>query len=361
MEQISRYRTVLMGFSALWIYYFHIVPAIPLGLPLLNVVSGYLKDHGFCGVDILLLLSGFGLACSFAKKPVTGPGDYGRYLVRRLRRIFVVIVPAAAVIALADHWTLLQLLGRCTGIWQLATDVYDFLWFVPCILLFYLLTPFYYALYRRLPHRFAAACAVIAVWIVLLFLLRNTLRSDLYAIANRVPVFLLGICMGDLHSSGAVLKKRYALVSLAALVCGVAYSFALSSGKADWYLPAQNALVNLLIAPGIVVYGSVLCSRLAAVPQRSLHRLLQLPKGVLEFYGRRSLEFYAVQEWIWLKMQNSGTLLRLFASSAVLQQLAAFALTTLAALILHGIADRLTRIGRKPQSKIIIINKKRDA
>ena len=58
---ISKYRKAIMGFAALWILAMHEWRLlIPYGESFWER-EVFLKDIGFCGVDIFLLLSGMGL------------------------------------------------------------------------------------------------------------------------------------------------------------------------------------------------------------------------------------------------------------------------------------------------------------
>lgn len=63
---LSKYRTEIMGISALWILVFHLITQKLIKLDVLSELLGILT-HGNLGVDIFLLLSGMGLYCSYKK------------------------------------------------------------------------------------------------------------------------------------------------------------------------------------------------------------------------------------------------------------------------------------------------------
>lgn len=67
---ISKYRKAIMGFAALWILAMHEWRLlIPYGESFWER-EVFLKDIGFCGVDIFLLLSGMGLTYAIKKSSV---------------------------------------------------------------------------------------------------------------------------------------------------------------------------------------------------------------------------------------------------------------------------------------------------
>lgn len=351
MRNISIHRSALMGFAALWIYYFHIVPVELFSRgqqP--SELAIYFHGEGFCGVDIFLLVSSFGLAYAFQKERVTDAGSYRKYLVRRFSRIYTVLLPTALVIGLVDNWSLREFFGRITGLRQLWIDVYDFLWFVPCILLFYLLAPFYYALFYRARRKGTFTLVAIVLMLAINFALRNVARYDLYGILTRIPVFLLGFYFGHLSIED---KKLTACGTLGAVVClmaGLWYSFCLSQQKTVWLLPAYNAQVNLFIAPSIALVLANLCqlAKESSIPEM-VKRIGRGIYAVFGFFGAISFEFYVVQEWVWLKVCNSSTLQALLGSSMERMQAGCFLLTLVGAVGLHWVAGRLSHpaISRK--------------
>lgn len=338
-----------MGIAALWIYDFHIVP-VGLFVPEPSDWAVYFHREGFCGVDIFLLVSGFGLTYAFGKQRVTGLNSYGRYLIRRFLRIGTVLIPAALVIGLVDNWTLREFLGRATGLRQLWVNVYDFLWFVPCILLFYLFAPFYYALFDRVKWKGAFTLGAIALVLAANVGLQQTIRYDLYAITTRIPVFLLGFYFGHLSLQGKKLSAGGMLATAACLFVGVAYSFSISHNKDAWLMPAYNAQVNLIVAPAFALLLANLCQWAMGIPLPQAVRWLG--KGVYtaaSLLGVISFEFYVVQEWVWLKMRNSSTLQAWFGSSMVQMQLGCFLLTLIGAVALHWVAGCLHRSMQRSQ------------
>ena len=54
---ISKYRGAIMGFAALWIFFFHEWITLAPSDSVLAFPEAFLKRIGFCGVDIFLLLS----------------------------------------------------------------------------------------------------------------------------------------------------------------------------------------------------------------------------------------------------------------------------------------------------------------
>lgn len=301
-SDIRAQRTALMGFAALWVYYFHIMPVgLFEGTPLAEF-EWFIHRIGFCGVDIFMFLSAYGLYHRFRRSPVKTAGDYLRYMGKRLLRIYPVIIPVALLIALVDNLPLRSLLARLTFYDSFAISIYKFLWFVPCILVLYLLAPFYHRLFelsaenhRKNGTGFITPQILTAIMILCVcvtgFLLRSILRPDLYALVNRIPVFVMGFYFGSL---GEVEVKSWK--PLLVLTIGNLLAYAVNRELIPDIVPSTNALVHCLIAPPLVIF----LSRLFCVCRRK-----GVP-GVFSFFGVISLEFYALQEWVWGKVDRLG-------------------------------------------------------
>ena len=293
---ISRHRALIMGFAALWIYYFHICPVGIFSFFPLDKIEWYLHQEGFCGVDIFLLLSSFGLYYSMSKKPVNDAKSYAGYLKSRFVRIFCVLIPITLVIGFVDNWSLREFCLKVTGIDMLARDMYSYLWFVPCILIFYILSPFYFAVFKRFKKKFAFTLGAVVIAVALAFALKNVIRYDLYAIVTRVSVFLLGFYFGHCSYYDVKITAKHWIIALVSLAVGVTYSYLLSSYTIKEIIPANNALVNLLIAPPVVLILSKLFGFVCE------YKALKPVKAFFAFFGAMSFEFYCTQEWMWEKV-----------------------------------------------------------
>ena len=285
---ISKHRGKLMGVAALWIYIFHILPApkFPEAVGM-GKVWWYIRNAGFCGVDMFLLLSGLGLAYHLHRHPVSDWRSGLEFLRQRFSRIYVVFLPFTVIYGLLDGWDMGIFLQRLVCLDQFSVNLYNFCWYICCILLMYLLTPMLYGLAKR-P---AVAALTAAGYVALLFGLRGILRSDLYAIAVRVPVFVLGLMAARYSRESRKIGVVGWLVCALMTLVGFILSYGLNSGLIRSPMPACNAFVNVLLAPG-------LCMIFAALFETLDRWSWSAPVGkVLTFFGSISLELYLMQEW----------------------------------------------------------------
>ena len=102
---ISKHRGKLMGVAALWIYVFHILPSPAFANAHgMGKIWWYIRNAGFCGVDMFLFLSGLGLAYHLHRHPVRDLKGWFHFLGQRFSRIYVVFLPFTLIYALLDDW-----------------------------------------------------------------------------------------------------------------------------------------------------------------------------------------------------------------------------------------------------------------
>ena len=200
-NDLSRYRSPLMGFAMLIVMLFH----VPLSR---NDMFYGLMRCGNNGVDMFLFLSGIGLWYSWTKP--ANESSFGEKLRKFYYRRFLRLYPAWLIIAslyyIPQYWpngggyspNLFHLVANILVGWSFwRIDDLTF-WFVPAIIVLYLISPFYMRLIQR--NR-------VWRWLPLVMILWYLLVRDwpvlwgavghVEIFWSRIPVFLLGINAGE--------------------------------------------------------------------------------------------------------------------------------------------------------------------
>lgn len=321
---LSKYRKALMGFAALWILMTHEWQIISADGAFINTTERFIKAIGFCGVDIFFLLSGMGLTYAIKKESLL------RFYFNRVKRIFIPFVAVAVVCAVVDNWGMDLFLKNISGINFYTVNIYSYLWFVPAILTFYLLFPLYYAIFSKAKNKTLFTLGVLAIWLLVSMILKDTLREDLYGFTNRIPIFIIGVLFGyNCQNKKSETGKGIWLFFLAVLALGLYLAYQTNFNGLYILVPISNCcLPNILI--------SVSLPFLIAKTIDILHKFIGTRwlsftiNKVLCFFGMMSLEFYCVQEWLASKVL--GQLVEKY--GAAISNLLLLCLVTLSALAL---------------------------
>lgn len=313
---LSRHRALLYGFAAAWILLFHMhfqLPNHPALIPL-----QWFKASGNAGVEMFLLLSGFGLYGSMSRD-----GSVLSFYRRRFSRVFL---PSFIVVAVYYG-----LIATSSSSYVLKLTILPYwlgmrmFWYPPFILGMYLLYPLIFLLQKRCPK------AVAALWI-LSYALPVVIRAALPGYANhaervwtRIPAFLLGCVLAP------KVEKDEKVSMLWLLPLAAAYVGLMLTGR--WPL-TRYALT------GLAGFTILLVTRVAPWFTRGGYR--RIVYRCLAFLGGISLEAYLVQ----LRIDSALGSLPVYAggeNGLVKRDLFALILTILLSVALQKFCDLLRR------------------
>lgn len=180
-EDISTYRSELMGWAILWIMMLHFtfIQIKPLG---------FVAQYGFAGVDVFMFVSGLGLFYSLNKDC-----RVLNFYKRRLLRIFPTYYIIGFFINLVvthDSFGTYLLRYSTIGFWT--GGIYAD-WFIPSIIALYLIAPLFYYIIEK---KWFWLIILIATTILLIsyFLADKTIldRSHFFLL-YRIPAFIFGM------------------------------------------------------------------------------------------------------------------------------------------------------------------------
>lgn len=202
-----------MGIAMLWIVFYHSVT-----IPIPGLV--FFHRIGYGGVDIFLLLSGIGIYLSFIKDL-----NFKSFYKRRLMRIYPAYVPAFFLFAMISYWVgdvdFLSVILIATGIGYWAGIYID--WYIPGLLVLYLIAPF---IIKYAANKLTLVIVVLIVASIALTLwMVDTSLAYLLIFTSRIPIFLIGILVGQAIKNGVVLgtKTVYSVLFLLLVGFGTMY------------------------------------------------------------------------------------------------------------------------------------------
>lgn len=298
IDKVSTIRTPLMGLAILWIMLFHINPDIPI-----------LKIFWICGyggVDVFLFLSAYGLYFSMKKQSVKWPGMIKQFYKRRLVRILPAYYLALLFFFVTGgswDWKTLAEKVCMVGYFVPALQWDFFLWYVPALLLLYILFPFIYLDVIK-KKRFWVICILI-ISVINVLITKDVFDNDynrfsILLLIPRIPIFILGAVWADIEES--IMEKvkygnerKIVIVLIAFMI--VAYCFAVFIRLViPEYVARLSMLLFLpfvLVVPDIIVLLSAIYSYLP-----------KLIKTILLFCGTYSFELYLLHQDLLLQVSD---------------------------------------------------------
>lgn len=293
---LSKYRTAIMGFAALWILFFHVwQPLIPVSsnrfLNLFVLFEHFSTNFGYSGVDIFFMLSGAGLTYAIKKESI--PVFYAR----RLLKVLPPFLLLAVLRSVFQNWTILDFVCNVSGYSFYAVHIFTFLWFVTAIITLYFFFPLYYRIFSKAKNKLIFTCCVILVWMLITFLVRNIMRSDLFAFTNRIPIFVVGIYVGYVSQNykEIVFKKWVYLLLLIVLSLGLYLAYLYNYTSFHIFVTQGNTFLPPFL---IAISLPFLLAKLLDILENRISTLGKIINVTLSFFGAMSLELYCFQDWL---------------------------------------------------------------
>lgn len=270
---ISAARGFIMGFSILWVVFFHYDMGLPeqLSAGLLTDGLNCIIDDGYFGVDLFLFLSAYGCVHSFHREP-----NITTFFIRRCKRLlpcylfYVLVLELRYIFIFNWPMTVPNLFGNltCTGIYFRLDQQTN--WYLQAIWLFYLLFPILYALIvpAKRPVR-----TVLLLWLLSLCILAPMYdMGDIYhQVFCRLLSFLLGVLFGRMSLEKQTISKQVELACyLLLVVTAVVHTLAQDQFPDLFMVTGIRWSLIVLMLPGLIFL-------LTRVSQLLSGRLLRRP------------------------------------------------------------------------------------
>ncbi len=259
----------IMTFSALQILIFHLWVYVLNG----NEIEIFLKQTSYIGVDIFFLISGYSLASRSVD-------HYGRFLLVRFKAVYLKFIIFAIIATIYSHWSLSQLIKIISGINLLEKGGGAFLWFIPAIMIFYIIFP----LFQRCENKYKTITPLLTtlLWISgALIITNNTELRQLAIMWNRIPIFIVGYYMSELNSKTDIFDNKTLKMTIGTVLTIIGtiliYNFAY---KVKLQMPFRDMFYLIVIMSSIGLVLIISC----------------IPEAKLTIWiGSSTLEIYAIQ------------------------------------------------------------------
>lgn len=259
-------KKTVMAFSALLILIFHLWVNIFPG----NIAETFIKQTAYIGVDMFFCISGY----SLANRKIQ---SYGQFIGNRFIQVYLKYIIFALIAMVYGKWPFGRFISVIIGRELYIKGGGAFLWFVPVIMLFYIVFPLFSFCDNK--NRWATAIVTSLIWIgIALVVTMATDNKTIFIYWNRIPIFLFGYYWG-INASGKLSKKAQIIAGLSLTIAGYILLFDFGF-RAKLQVPIRD----MFYVVGIVASVGLICL-LTMIPEIK-------PISII---GSSTLELYAVQ------------------------------------------------------------------
>lgn len=259
----------IMTFSALQILFFHLWVYIFPG----NEIEAFFRQTAYVGVDVFFFLSGYSL--SYRKID-----NYKEFIFSRIRSVYLKFILFALVAWIIKNWSFLHFFKIASGINLLQKGGGAFLWFLPFLMILYLVFPIFQKAHHKAP--FLTGILITTGWIIIGLLVTNfTSYRSMFIFWNRIPIFLLGFYLANTDFFKKILQDKHLclILGISLLTCGEILLY-FYGYKNKMMIPFIDTFYIIAIPAAIGVV--LICS---LIPENRL----------IKEIGSSTLEMYAIQ------------------------------------------------------------------
>ena len=274
LQDLSLYRSELMGWSIVWIMMLHFTftQISPLG---------FIAQYGFAGVEIFMFVSGLGLWFSLDKDSRLLP-----FYRKRLFRIFPTYFAIGIFTSLfVFHDGPATYLLRYTTIGFWINGPY-FEWYIPSIIFLYLLAPLFkqFVTARRLPLVLLFCLAILVISYCLVEK-GHLIDNDHYFLLYRIPAFLFGMVCAYWLKHG-ISPATFLVITLLAVPFFI------------WLYPQHHAVYRYkYLSVFFLMPAFILCFC-------TISKLAPFTRPLIGRMGAASLEIYLIQQTFFFAIIN---------------------------------------------------------
>lgn len=334
LSLISKYRESLMGISILWIMVFHL--PLHIKIPIITDIFAF----GYGGVDTFLFLSGFGLYFSLSRKNTLLSQYYKKRFCRILPEFWLFLIITYLISMDFSLSSFFNLIYRATTIGYWIPHTPYTLWYISCILFFYIIYPLYYKNLKKNGLKIGIIAISIGISIIIIYglimveLFDNKNNGGLLILTiARIPIFFIGSITGYFAKESTTIKLSKTIIVLTVILFSIAI---LSLKISIHYLPSYLWTCSLYFLPFIII-TPISCVLIAQI-------LDQVPHFISTFFskvGTISLELYIVHEYLYSKLLHIYTQNISIIITILLSFISAFILYYINKLYLQRICNRL--------------------
>ena len=286
---ISKYRAVIMGLAIIMIMFCHFDVALEHNDLQLTTFAKIMQT-GTVGVDIFLLLSGFGLYYSYTKKPL----PYFQFEKKRILRVLPWYLVTAGI-----TYFIYDIFIQHSGLLMFIQD-YSFVswlrfgrtryWYIFAIIVFYLIFPLIYKVIKSEKCNLIRIILFSIVWIfgAETFCIKVDMFFSFRMMLSRLPIFILGAYFAKLSISGKSIKSILCIpIILMGPVALVALPLIPSEIQVYFYYPVRALLAISIVTSTILIME---------FSGKRLPKAQKAINAVLGWFGGLTLEMYLLHQ-----------------------------------------------------------------
>ena len=247
-----------------------------------NSIENFLRYVCVIGVDLFFFVSAYSIA---GNKEI----NYKLFIKNRFINIYLKFLLFTIVYAIYASKNIELFFKTIFFINLFDRGGGSFLWFIPAIMIVYLLLP----LYKKIDEKNSKLCLISTIIVYLGLVIGVsyfTVYNSIFIFVNRIPIILIGYYVSKYKLFSKINNNiLYFIISLLLIIVGlyISYNYCYNTLRLDWFNDI-NYILSIPLELGIIMILSKLSNN-----------------KITDLIGSASLEVYAIQMIFGFKFANS--------------------------------------------------------
>ena len=270
--ELKKTKQPIMGVAALFIFLFHLFP-VSRNSDVLSGVVRYIVMTGYIGVDIFFFLSAY-------MSYFSDTSDYFGYVKRKFIHIYPIFILSCILYVIMGKLSITKAVLTVLGVEFILNGGGSMIWFIPAIMVFYMVVPFYLSLARRM-NNLVLFVIMLVIWSGIMLLLENiTDNHSINIFLCRLPIIFLGLCLGRYEGRWKAGIKG--IIGLLLITAGVLLNI-----KFGYMLKANSPITDIFYVTAIPYMVGIIFLADAVFGKMKSY--------IFNTLGKVSLELYCLQ------------------------------------------------------------------
>ncbi|MDD6273010.1 MAG: acyltransferase family protein [bacterium] len=272
-------KKTIMFVSSLLIIIFHLwVNVSKVNSAFFNIEL-FIRTICYIGVDIFFFLTAYSLSKNEIK-------DYKKFIISRFIKIYLLYILFTLIAFFYKNWSITDLILSITGLQLFMKGGGAFLWFVPAIMIVYILLP----LYNKCCNK---KYLVWIIWLIITIIVSKfTNYKEIFILTNRIPIILIGSYLSRNKVLDKINIKQYIVITILLLIIGFLLLYNYNNLKCD-YIYDIKYLIALPFTLGLILI-------LDLIPSNKLVNLIS--SSTLEMYMIQMLFGYDIANELYFRL-----------------------------------------------------------
>lgn len=255
-----------------------------------SIIEMYLRYICIIGVDLFFFISAYNIGNRDIK--------YKDFIINRIVNIYVKFIIFVIIMAMLKGWEIKKIITIILGIELFTNGGGSFLWFIPGVMIIYLLLP----LYKIVDNKYSKIVPIIAIVSYLSLAIGisyNFYYDEIFILLNRFPIILIGYYIGKYNIINKLNNNKiiYWLLSFILIIVGVIISYYCFNNKIyiDWYYDVIYLFLIPLVLGLILLFDKIKVNNI----------LNKLGSITLELYALQFIIGFSLANYMFMKIGNS--------------------------------------------------------